>query len=101
MLRNNADVIELFAGNEIRGVESGKCGVAHHVKAGRQNQPNPKHGDLLQGRRHRTRATSRTKATNLPTIGSSVSGMQARWTRTQAFSSSIGLKMTPGKIVSD
>jgi hypothetical protein len=50
MLRKNADVIELFAGNEIRGVESGKCGVAHHVKAGRQNQPNPKHGALLQGR---------------------------------------------------
>jgi hypothetical protein len=101
MLRKNADVIELFASSEIRGVESGKCGVAHRAKASRHNQPNSKHGDLLQGRKHRTRATSRIKATNLSTIGSSASGIQARWTRTQAFGSSIGLKMTPGKIVSN
>jgi hypothetical protein len=43
MLRKNADVIELFASSEIRGVESGKCRAAHRAKAGRYNQPNSKH----------------------------------------------------------
>jgi hypothetical protein len=69
MLRKNADVIELFASSEIRGVESGKCRAAHRAKAGRHNQPNSKHGDLFSGRIYRTRATSHTKATNLPTTG--------------------------------
>jgi hypothetical protein len=47
MFRKSTDLIKVFADNEIRGFESGKRGVAHHVKAGRQNQPNPKHGDLF------------------------------------------------------
>jgi hypothetical protein len=42
MLRKNADVIELFAGNEIRGVESGKCGVA----SSRESRPAADNGGV-------------------------------------------------------